>query len=139
MCFGDRDETEQKTKGTDIFYIRNKQDRDAFAAKGNTAPQIHCMRTQRHIVALFDGRVPICCAIDPNDSSLMAGDLNKQSLMDIWNSEMFFKYRYFTQQAKRVLPGCDTCTHKMAFPHVVRKITTDEPTIQRWKEDAGLI
>jgi hypothetical protein len=84
---------------------------------------------------LFDGAVPICCAIDPNDRSMIAGDANTQSLREIWNSEVFFKYRHFTQQAKRVLPGCDTCTHKMAFPHIVRKITAPAETLAKWEAE----
>lgn len=131
MRFNEREEI----KGTDIFYLRNKQDRDNLKASGEKVQQRHCSRTQNHIVVLFDGAVPICCAIDPNDRTMMAGDANTQSLEEIWNSEVFFKYRYYTQQAKRVLPGCDTCTHKMAFPHVVHKVQPDEATAARWEAE----
>ena len=135
MRFGERESGEVKTKGTDVFYIRNAQDRAKLAESGTRVPQMHCARTQRHIVALFDGRVPICCAIDPNDKDTLVGDLNTQTLKEIWNSDVFFQYRYYTQQAQRVLPHCNTCTHKMAFPHVVRKVTADDATLERWKQD----
>lgn len=131
MRFNEREEI----KATDVFYIRNKQDRAKLAESGETVPQKHCMRTQRHIVVLFDGRIPICCAIDPNDESLIVGDANKQSLADVWNSEVFFKYRYFTQSARRVLPGCNTCTHTMAFPHVVRKVEPSDEFRQAWEAE----
>lgn len=120
-------------KGTDVFYIRNAQERAALEANKTVVPQKHCMRTQRHIVVLFDGRVPICCAIDPADESLLVGDINEQSLVEVWNSEVFFKYRWFTQNARRVLPGCNTCTHSMAFPHVVRKVAPAPDKIKEWE------
>lgn len=134
MRFGDRDKSEERVKGTDIFYIRNAKDRADLAARQETVPQLHCMRTQRHLVVLFDGKVPICCAIDPNDPATLVADANVSTLEDIWNSEVFFKYRWFTQQGKRVLPHCRTCTHKMAFPHVVRKVQPDEVHALRWIE-----
>lgn len=129
MRFNERTEV----KGTDVFYIRNAKERAELERSKTIVPQKHCMRTQRHIVVLFDGRVPICCAIDPADESLLVGDINRQTLTEVWNSEVFFKYRWFTQQARRVLPGCNTCTHSMAFPHVVRKVVAEEKTAQRWE------
>lgn len=134
LCVTDmRFDEREAVKGTDVFYMRNAEGRAEMKAKGEVVPQRHCMRTQRHIVVLFDGRVPICCAIDPSDESLLVGDINTQSLEEVWNSEIFFKYRYFTQQARRVLPGCDTCTHKMAFPHVVRKIAPADDFKDKWE------
>lgn len=129
MRFNEREEI----KGTDVFYIRNKKERDELEQAQTKVPQKHCMRTQRHLVVLFDGKVPICCAIDPADSKLIVGDINTQSLLEVWQSEVFFKYRWFTQRAQRVLPGCNTCTHTMAFPHVVRKVQPDDETKARWE------
>jgi radical SAM protein with 4Fe4S-binding SPASM domain len=137
MRFDERGDPESgiKTKGTDLFYIRNKQDRDKLADNKTVVPQTHCARTQRHIVVLFDGAVPICCAIDPNDRSTIVGDVNTQTLKEIWNNDKFFQYRYYTQQAKRVLPHCNTCTHKMSFPHIVRKVETTDEVKKRWALD----
>lgn len=122
-------------KGTDVFYIRNKEERAKLAEQAVKVPQQHCMRTQRHIVVLFDGRVPICCAIDPTSTELLVGNINEQSLLEVWNSEVFYKYRAFTQSARRVLPGCDTCTHKMAFPHVVRKVAIEPSLMAEWEKE----
>lgn len=133
MRFGEREEGTEKTKGTDVFYIRNAHERAALEAGKVVVPQKYCARTQRHIVVLFDGRVPICCAIDPADESLLVGDINTQSLEEVWNSKIFFQYRYFTQQARRVLPGCNTCTHTMAFPHIVRKVAPDPELAGAWE------
>lgn len=136
LCITDmRFDEREEVKGTDVFYLRNAQDRAKLKANGEQVPQLHCMRTQRHLVVLFDGRVPICCAIDPNDETLIAGDVNSQTLWQVWQSEPFFKYRYYTQQGKRVLPGCDTCTHRMAFPHVVRKVDVADETAATWQAE----
>jgi len=118
-------------KATDLLYIRNKDER----AQMTSVPQKHCSRMQRHIVILYNGEVPICCAIDPTDTELpVMGDVNRQTLKEIWNDEPMFRYRFFTQQAQRILPGCSTCTHRMAYPHVVRRVTADDDVIERWRE-----
>jgi len=115
-------------KATDQFYQRGMNSR-----KPGSVKQQYCARTQRHLVVLYDGHVPICCAIDPTDLSLkQMGDLHQQTLWEIWNSEDYFKYRYYTQQAKRVLPGCSTCDHKMSYPHVVRHVTAEPAMIEKW-------
>lgn len=119
----------------DAFFMRSKEDR-AMVDKA-TVPQVQCARPNRHIVIRYDGKVVICCAVDPTDPNVpIAGDLNTQTIKEVWNSEMFFKYRWFTQQAKRVLPGCDTCTHRMAFSHVVRQVTASDATLEKWKGEA---
>lgn len=107
---------------TNVLYIKTKDER-----AGITAPQIHCARTQRHIVVEYDGNVPICCAIDVTDKTLPSmGDANVQSLKTIWNSPAMNRYRWYTQRKMRVLPGCSTCTHKMAFPAIVQKVQPPE-------------
>ncbi len=138
MRFGERD-SEETSKGTDVFYIRNIEDRQKLEASRIAVPQRYCARTQRHIVALFDGAVPICCAIDPNDRSTIVGDLNTQTLKEIWESEAFYKYRYATQDARRVLPHCSTCTHKMGgFPHIVRLVKPSDEMKTKWEEKIKL-
>lgn len=133
MRFGERG-SEEPAKKTDIFYIRNIQDRQELERSQTLVPQKHCARTQRHIVALFDGAVPICCAIDPNDRSTIVGDLNTQTLKEVWESEAFYQYRYFTQDARRVLPHCKTCTHTMGgFPHIVRMVKPSDEKRAAWE------
>ncbi len=118
-------------ESTDLIHIHNKDE----CARITNVPQKHCSRAQRHIVILYSGKVPICCAIDPTDIELpIMGDVNHQTLKEIWNDEPMFRYRFFTQQAQRILPGCSTCTHRMAYPHVVRRVTADDGVIERWRE-----
>lgn len=113
---------------TNVLYIKSKAERAAV-----TAPERHCARPHRHLVIEWDGRVPICCAIDVTDRSLPAmGDANTQSLLQIWNSPAMNQYRWFLQHRQRTLPGCSTCTHKMAFPHVVRKVQPTPEQIESW-------
>ena len=116
---------------TNTLYIKPKEERGSI-----TAPQIHCSRTQRHIVVEWDGNVPICCAVDVTDKTLPSmGDVNTQSLLEVWNGEPMMRYRWFTQQKQRVLPGCSTCTHRMAFPAIVRKIKPSRELKARWEHD----
>lgn len=115
----------------DSFHLRGMGD-----VRPGSVPQKHCARPQRHMVVMYDGRVPICCAVDPTDEQLPKfGDVNVDSLRRIWDSEEYFKYRWFTQQAKRTLPGCSTCTHRMAYPHVVRQVSASDATIMKWLQD----
>jgi len=100
----------------DMWYDRTAETRPELV------PQVHCARPHRHIVVLHDGDVPICCAIDPTIGDLRAGKFPDWSLKTIWNNDMFRQYRWYLQQAKRVLPGCSTCNHRMSYSHVVRKV-----------------
>ena len=101
-----------------------------------TAPQIHCARPHRHMVVRYDGLVPLCCAVDPTASDLViAGDLNKTRMLDVWNSETFTKYRWRLQQAKRDLPMCSQCTHRMAYSHVVRRVAVPETYTMKWLDE----
>lgn len=124
-----RIETNEGQGVTNVLYIKNKAERANI-----TAPQIHCARPHRHLVIEYDGTVPICCAIDVTDKGLpLMGNANLQSLLEIWNGEPMNRYRWFLQQKRRVLAGCETCTHRMAFPHVVRKVQPTDATAVRWE------
>ena len=126
-----RIETNESQNVTNVLYIKTKAERVNIVA-----PRAYCARTQRHLVIEWDGAVPICCAIDVTDKSLpQMGNANTTPLLQIWNSEAMNRYRWFTQQARRVLPGCNTCTHKMAFPHVVRKVQPDEALAAKWESE----
>ncbi len=120
-----------KSSSTDMFFARSVEDRQDVI----TAPQVQCGRPHRHLVIRYDGKVMLCCALDPTvDDALTVGDLNTQSIVDVWNCEQMFKYRYYLQQAKRTLPGCSTCNHRMAYSHVVRKVTANESTLLEWSK-----
>lgn len=120
---------EKNASITDMFHPRGMKDVGPLKA--------YCMRTQRHVVVTWNGDVPICCAIDPTDVKIpVVGNVEKTSLIDLWNSETLFKYRYFTQKKRRVLIGCRTCDHRMAYPHVVRQVSAAPETLARWEEEA---
>ncbi len=88
------------------------------------APDAYCSRCQNHIVVTQGGDVPLCCAVDPLDLKLPRhGNVRDSTLKEIWNSRSMFEYRLHTQQRKRDLPGCERCSHRMAYPHVVRKVS----------------
>lgn len=132
LAFTDmRLESQDAAGGTDALYIKPKGERGAIVA-----PRAYCARPQRHLVIEWDGNVPICCAIDVTDKTLPSmGNINQQGLIEVWNGEPMMKYRYFTQQARRVLPGCSTCTHRMAFPHVVRKVEPSVELQEQWEQE----
>lgn len=112
----------------DMFYEKTDVDRVGVKAK-----DAYCARTQRHLVVRYDGIVPLCCATDPTSEEVpIIGDLNRQTILDVWNSEMFFKYRYYTQQGKRVLPACDSCNHRMAYSYFVRLVNASKQVKERW-------
>tara|TARA_R110000824_G_scaffold58288_1_gene157705 strand:- start:212 stop:1090 length:879 start_codon:yes stop_codon:yes gene_type:complete len=79
-----------------------------------------CARPHRHIVVQYDGQVPLCCAVNPSNTSFF-GNINTASLVDVWNSYELFKYRHMLQDGLRK-DICEGCTSKMAFPHVVRRV-----------------
>lgn len=112
----------------DMFYRKTDVDRVGVKAK-----QVRCARTQRHLVVRWDGLVPVCCATDPtSDDVPVVGDLRTQTVQQVWNGEALFRYRYYTQQGARVLPGCESCNHRMAYPHVVRQVDAPQPVKDRW-------
>ena len=117
---------------TDKLYNRANEQRAPKLAR-----QLYCSRPQNHLVIDWKGRVPICCGTDPSKpESGFVGDLRKQTIKEVWQSEAFFKYRWFTQRAERVLPDCSTCEHRPAYAHVVRKVSASRNVARRWRTEA---
>jgi len=90
----------------------------------------YCARPHRHVVVMYDGRVPLCCAVDtsrPDFESM--GDLNTQKLTEVWNGEEMFRYRYLLENAVRE-GQCAGCVETSAYPHVVRGVVP----LERWKD-----
>lgn len=113
----------------DMFYDRTSEERH----ESLKAP---CARPHRHIVVLWDGAVPLCCALDPTTAEqdgLVVGRVPEQTLWEIWQSETMWKYRWHLQQSRRDLPGCSTCNHRMAYSHVVRRVTASEEVLRAWE------
>jgi radical SAM protein with 4Fe4S-binding SPASM domain len=110
--------------------------RDSDRIARGPGPQLHCARVHRHIVVEHDGRVPICCTIDVTEKQgNRVGNVCDRSLIDIWNDEQFHKYRWFLQQKRRELSACLGCDSRMAYPHVVRRVTAPDDTIERWETE----
>ena len=80
----------------------------------------YCARPHRHIVVAWDGKVPLCCAVNPARMEVIA-DINECSLKSAWNSLPMFYYRSKLEDAERV-GQCEKCNERMAFPHVVRPV-----------------
>jgi radical SAM protein with 4Fe4S-binding SPASM domain len=59
-----------------------------FTSPGYTA---YCMRPWDSVVVLWDGRVVPCC--HDYNGAVVIGDLNKQSLEEIWQSDAAVKFR----------------------------------------------
>jgi MoaA/NifB/PqqE/SkfB family radical SAM enzyme len=90
--------------------------------EATTKAKGHCARPHRHIVIMWNGKVPICCAVNPSSTEIL-GDVNESRILDVWNSLRFFQYRQALQNAER-RDACEGCVASVAFPHVVRRVTT---------------
>lgn len=91
-------------------------------AQGGHKATGYCARPHRHLVVQYDGRVPLCCAVNPVGAEIF-GDVSREDehLYDIWNSYEMFEYRKRLQSGERS-GQCEGCNSTMAFPHIVRKV-----------------
>lgn len=64
----------------------------------------YCGRSREQICVLWDGRVTLCCMSMDGDPIL--GDLNVQSLEEVWNSDIARQYR---ENTKSKLVPCKKC------------------------------
>ena len=103
---------------SDLLFIKTKENRVA------DAPEAYCARPHRHLLIRYDGKVPLCCAIDPTaPDATIVGDANVDPLVKIWNAKTLQKHRFFLQDGKRsALPDCRTCHQRMAYAHIVRRL-----------------
>jgi MoaA/NifB/PqqE/SkfB family radical SAM enzyme len=68
-----------------------------------------CWRVIAHLMVKWDGIVSQCCYDLHN--ILRVGDMNKNSLAEIWNNEMAMSYRRLHLMKKgEAMPLCDSCT-----------------------------
>lgn len=72
---------------------------------------------------MWNGIVPLCCAIAPHQATPMA-DANRVTLLEAWNSRAMNEYRWRLQNGIRE-NECHGCIENMAFPHVVRDVSDD--------------
>jgi MoaA/NifB/PqqE/SkfB family radical SAM enzyme len=77
--------------------------------KSRTKPSMPCLRALEQIMVLQDGRVSLCCFDSEGD--VILGDLNKQSLREVYNSGLAVEYRKAHAEGRRgELKLCSTCT-----------------------------
>jgi MoaA/NifB/PqqE/SkfB family radical SAM enzyme len=86
--------------------------------EGNWAGKLYTPRIQQtepcgriigSFMVLWDGRVSLCC--QDGEGEIIFGDMNKQSIREVYNSELFMKYREFHMLGKRAeLKLCNICT-----------------------------
>ncbi len=72
-------------------------------------PMSTCHRAIGEIMVLWDGRVSICCF--DGEGQFILGDLNKQGIREMYNSETAWNFRKAHAEGRRSeLPLCSTCT-----------------------------
>lgn len=95
-------------------YVSEVKDLKSQNGKGK------CPRPMRHIVVQYDGRVPLCCAVNSEKTDHI-GDVRTKTLVETWNDLPIFKYREKLQRGERS-GACEGCTATVAYPHVFRKV-----------------
>jgi len=72
-------------------------------------PNERCHRAMEHIYVMYDGRISTCC-FDPTGKQIM-GDLNKETLREIYSRDPYLQFRQDHQDNKADLyPICKVCT-----------------------------
>lgn len=67
-----------------------------------------CHRSQYHVYVLWDGRMNTCC-FDVNGINIV-GDVNKQSIKGIWESEQYQEFRQLHRDGRyKEIPVCRDC------------------------------
>ncbi|NLV73450.1 MAG: radical SAM protein [Chloroflexi bacterium] len=83
--------------------------------KAAQALQYSCKHPWLNVVILWDGRVIPCC--NDYDGKLVLGDLNSQTLQEIWDSPAARKLReQLTKHDYSDNPTCGTCLEKRGAP-----------------------
>jgi MoaA/NifB/PqqE/SkfB family radical SAM enzyme len=71
--------------------------------------RIACPRVVSQLDVMVDGRVPLCC-VDAH-GHVVFGDLNTQSIEEVWNSDERKRYREAHLEGRfETLPFCSTCS-----------------------------
>lgn len=95
---------------------------ETFWKGGSQKGKKHCPRPFRHIVVQYDGKVPLCCTVDPTTSKVeWMGDINKETLVEVWNKKRMWEYRALLQDGRRE-GQCKSCDAKFSFPSIVRRV-----------------
>ena len=81
-----------------------------YRKKNPTIPEIGiCLDFLNHLCINREGKVSICVRFDPKGLGII-GDLNKQTLEEIWNSPKRMEWMEYHKQGKRgSIPLCSYC------------------------------
>ncbi len=75
-----------------------------------TVPYSDCRRPFNTLVIAFDGKVPLCCV--DFERHVIVGDLTKQTIGEIWNSDRLTDIRRSFLDSNRrssLPPTCQDC------------------------------
>jgi radical SAM protein with 4Fe4S-binding SPASM domain len=97
-----------KTWGDDAF-LHMEGNWAGYLGKMRTTPTECCFRALHQIMVLWDGRVSLCCFDGEGD--VIFGDLNRQSLKEIFAGEKASEYRRAHMEGRRSeMKLCKDCT-----------------------------
>jgi len=111
-----------------IGYARNWADQ--VDVKSRRSPHIHnnhrrdynpCDMLWTTFYVQCNGRVALCC--DDYEGSVIMGDLNKQSILDVWYGDRFKTYRKAHLDKKRTsMPLCSRCYRHINWFNIETKL-----------------
>ena len=91
--------------------VQNHQHTKIFDCDISDAP---CLTMFSNLSILHDGRVSLCC-FDAN-GEIILGDVKTQSLLDVWNCDLYNDLRYLHVNNQRSqIPLCGSCNYGYPF------------------------
>ena len=93
-----------------ISFDDNRNDTSTDDLKNKPAVAYPCRRLWKELVVMSNGKAALCCV--DFDGSVILGDFNSQSFMEIWNGAKFEKIRekHLMYKANEI-PLCKKCAH----------------------------
>ncbi len=107
-----RDFWKKRVDSVDFGIFDNRVEENLIGNMDVKAPKFvyPCRRIWREITVMSSGKVALCC-ID-YDGSVIVGDLNSQTIEEVWNSPKFEAIRKSHLQGNgNKIPLCKSCTH----------------------------
>jgi len=82
-----------------------------------------CTRPFRSMQVNFNGKVVVCCEEWLYNDESIVGDLNKNSIVEIWNGKPFMEFRNNLQNGIRTKYPCSECNfHGGIFTKMIRRV-----------------
>lgn len=96
------------TQGGSVKYDRWKK----FGVDVSALPVFQtCKELNKYIAIRANGKVKVCCSDGSNAFPL--GDINKQTIKEVWQSEKADMVRYALHRGRRdIIPACYSCTRR---------------------------